>query len=387
MLVEFNPWWIGETDKDLEEFKRLKYRIVPRWLDDISKEPFSLNFIVGVRRVGKTLGIKLLIRELLRSKNPYSIFYFSCDVLEDYKDLLNVLNEYFELRKKKGIESSYIFLDEITLLDDWWRAIKYMVDRHKFDRNVVVLLGSASIMLAQHFETFGGRMGKGKIIEVLPLSFGEFYGLFYDEYFDELGERVFRRYIETGGLLCTLNGRLEPHEFVSLIKADIKRIERSTEITRDILREIMLKAPSACSYHAIANDLGVSVNTVREYVEILSDLFLLLEVKHMGLDGRIHPRKEKKFVIRDPFLVRAVSIWTRSEVRKDFLYEWIVQEHLFRRFGEVYYYRNKYEIDCIANGLKVEVKAGKPHRKYPKDVIVLGEKDIPRFLFEIQKRF
>ena len=39
----------------------------------------------------------------------------------------------------------------------------------------------------------------------------------------------------------------------------------------------------------------------------------------------------------------------------------IVQAHLYRKFCEIYYYRNKYEIDCIAGNLKVEVKAGKPY--------------------------
>jgi len=383
MIVEFNPWWIGETDKDLEEFEKLEYKLIPTWIRKVSVEPFSLNFVVGVRRVGKTLGIKLLIRDLLKNVNPYAIFYFSCEVLEDYRDLIDVLNDYFELREKKGVKTSYIFLDEITLLEDWWRAIKFMVDRHKFERDVVVLLGSALIMLTQHFETFGGRMGKGRVVEVLPLSFREYYGLFYDEYFNEIGCRVFERFIDTGGFLCALNGKLEAYELVSLIKADIKKIERTTEIARDVLREIMLKAPSACSYHAIANDIGVSTNTVREYVEILRELFLLLEVKYMGLDGRVYPRKEKKFVIRDPFLVKATSIWTKSEVKKDFLYEWIVQEHLFRKFGEVYYYRDRYEIDCLAGNLKVEVKAGKPHRRYPKGVTILGEDDIPKFLFEL----
>ena len=35
------------------------------------------------------------------------------------------------------------------------------------------------------------------------------------------------------------------------------------------------------------------------------------------------------------------------------LYEWIVQSHLKRRFGGVYYYRNSYEIDVIAGNLKI----------------------------------
>jgi len=104
---------------------------------------------------------------------------------------------------------------------------------------------------------------------------------------------------------------------------------------------------------------------------------------YKGVDNLVHERKEKKFIIRDPFLTKAIGLWCRKEVRKDFLYEWIVQEHLYRKYGEVYYYKNKYEIDCIADSLKVEVKAGKPYRKYPRNVIVLEEEDIPRFLIEL----
>jgi len=102
----------------------------------------------------------------------------------------------------------------------------------------------------------------------------------------------------------------------------------------------------------------------------------------MGMDGKIYMRKEKKIIVSDPFLARALGIWSRIDIRKDFLYEWMVQEHLYRRFDEVYYYRNRYEIDCIAGNLKIEVKAGKPHRRYPRGVMILGEDDIPQFLMK-----
>jgi hypothetical protein len=36
-------------------------------------------------------------------------------------------------------------------------------------------------------------------------------------------------------------------------------------------------------------------------------------------------------------------------------------------------------VDCIAGELKVEVKKGKPHRRYPKQVLVL-EENLPTFL-------
>ena len=75
--------------------------------------------------------------------------------------------------------------------------------------------------------------------------------------------------------------------------------------------------------------------------------------------------------------------WSGAELREDALYEWLVQEHLYRKFGEVYYYRNSYEVDAISGNLKVEVKTGKAHRRYPRNVIVLEREDVPFFLLEL----
>jgi predicted AAA+ superfamily ATPase len=57
-----------------------------------------------------------------------------------------------------------------------------------------------------------------------------------------------------------------------------------------------------------------------------------------------------------------------------------VQSHLKRKFGEVFYYRNSYEIDVIAGNLKIEIKSKRAHRNYPKDVIILDENNLPLFL-------
>ncbi len=60
-----------------------------------------------------------------------------------------------------------------------------------------------------------------------------------------------------------------------------------------------------------------------------------------------------------------------------------MQLHLLLKFNEVYYYKDSFEIDALAGNLRVEVKAGKPHRRYSKDVIILDEKDIPIFLLDL----
>jgi len=56
---------------------------------------------------------------------------------------------------------------------------------------------------------------------------------------------------------------------------------------------------------------------------------------------------------------------------------------MFRKYGKVYYYRNAYEIDVVVDSLRVEVKAGKPHRRYPKNVQVVDREKLLFFLLEL----
>lgn len=121
--------------------------------------------------------------------------------------------------------------------------------------------------------------------------------------------------------------------------------------------------------------------TVREYLEFLLDL--LLTVAPLRRDDAVIYRKEKKVFVRDPFALRTFASWAGASFLESALVEGIVQEHLYRRFGEVYYYRNHYEIDAVAGGLRVEVKTGKPHRRYPRGVNVLDEDSIPGFLVNL----
>ena len=200
------------------------------------------------------------------------------------------------------------------------------------------------------------------------------------------GEEIFYKYLETGGFLASLNGDLKIEELVSLIKADIKYLDRSTGIAREIIGALMDKAPSPVSFNSIAGEAGVSPNTSREYIELFEGLHVLLQILFMGGDGKIYSRKERKLAIRDPLLARSLAIWARREIKKDVLYEWIVQEHLYRKFGEVYYYRNRYEIDAISGNIKVEVKSGRAKGRYHRGVKVLSGKEVPQFLYELFQR-
>jgi predicted AAA+ superfamily ATPase len=152
-----------------------------------------------------------------------------------------------------------------------------------------------------------------------------------------------------------------------------------------VISSLLEKIPSALSYNSIANDIGISHNTVKEYIEFLQDL-LLFSIAYLRIDKQIIKRKEKKIFALDPFILGSMSAWTGRKFLESALYENIVQSHFLARFGEVYYFRNSLEIDIISGDLRVEIKAGKPHRKYPKGVIVLSEEDIPIFLIDLWTR-
>jgi len=389
-LEEYNPWWVHEEDPDVEEWRNLEYRYVPSWINELSLEPFSVNFLVGPRRVGKTLGVKLLINELLRGReNPYEIFYYDCTMLDDQNDLSAVLRTYLKLRETKGIKSSLIFLDEVTSVRNWWKAIIDLINRKKLKNDVVTVMGSVSVNLDRAVGYFSGRKGKGKVLEIMPLGFRDYYRLLtgVEDYFDGKGLDAFESYLKTGGYAAYLNRRIRKSDIVGALKADLRSLEREKdpEIAREILGAVISKAPSPLSYRELGEEAGVNRDTVRSYVSVLSELKVLLEIPFSQWGKEVVPKKNRKFAIRDPLMARAFAEWSQVKIEESVLYEWTVQEHLYRKFRKVYYFRSdNYEIDAVVPGMRVEVKSGKAGGRYPRDVILLGGNEVPRFLYGIE---
>jgi predicted AAA+ superfamily ATPase len=394
LILKQNPWLEGRKDYHIEKWESMKIRWVPRWINEVSLEPYSLNFIIGPRQTGKTTGIKLLINELLKKNAPESIFYFDCTLLTTTESLRKVLEEYLEIKKSEKVESSFIFLDEVTNLNGWWKIVKGYVDMGIFKDDVISISGSSSIKLKGEAELFPGRRGKGKDILVLPLTFKEFLEIKGVEIKSEkdiendmknlwkIEDKIrgeFKNYLKCGGFPLSINeDPTAEAQLIASIESELLRAGKSLELTQAIISSILRKAPSPLSFSTIGKDVGVSYKTVQEYIETLQRLFVLGSA--LFKQNRIKWGKERKFFFLDPFLAKTLSLWTGEKYLESAFYEWLVQAHLQRKFNSVYYFRNKFEIDCIANNLKIEVKVGKPHRNYPKEVLILDEKNLPLFL-------
>ncbi len=386
-----NPWWSDENweerDKHLKDWKNQKVRWIPTWIKRISLKPFSLNFIYGIRQLGKTTGIKLLIKEILNKENPFAVFFFDFELVSSIREFRKIIESYLEIRRKEKVDASFLFLDEVSSVREWWKLIKFLIDRGIFENDVVTVLGSSTLNIIKAPERFPGRKGEGREIKVLPLSFPEFtevkgYNPRKILYREDLMRELWEEYKQVGGFPKSVNRHKDAKEsFISAVISEARKHEKSTEIFEGMIETILRKIPSALSYHSIAKEIEISHKTAKEYVEFFEDSLIAKRV--YWKDKYSIKRKEKKIFFRDPFIYHAFSFWTGTKFLESALFEGIVQEHLLRKFGEIYYFKNSYEIDCIAGDLKIEVKAGKPHRKYPKGVKVLEEEDLPRFLLEL----
>lgn len=378
-LEILNPWWFGEKDNDLEKWEKQRIKWVPKWVEGLSLKPFSLNFIIGPRQVGKTTGIKLAIKSLIENGiEKEKVIYLNAELLPE----LGKFEETLISVSRKNF--SFIFIDEATSLENWWMPLKGLIDAGVFKKSSITVSGSMSLKLKKQAELFPGRTGGGKVVEVMPLSFGELVKVLNVGGKTSKIREAFETYVKYGGFPASLNYLEDFYvEWVKAFESDLLKTGLSIKTSYQVFSSLLTKLPSPVSYQSVAGDIGVSYKTVAEYLERFENLFVL-KLAYWKEGKRVDFKKEKKVFFRDPLILHALSFWTKEKFLDATLYENIVQEHLFRRFGEVYYYRDSFEIDCLAGDLKVEVKAGKPHRKYPKNLIILEEEDVPAFLLKLE---
>jgi predicted AAA+ superfamily ATPase len=395
-LARQNPWWTEkegiEKDEDVRKWEEGKIKWIPSLLEEISLKPFSLNFVFGPRQVGKTTLLKLLIRNLLaKGIEGERIFYFKCDKLANYKELDEVLKTYFEFRKAKGISSSFILLDEITFPTEWFRTIKYYVDVGEFKKDVLILTGSLSMHLKKEVELFPGRRGFGKDFIMLPLSFREFIKVFSPKlykklpkiekiekneifkklfvampFFDEI-EKLFEKYIAIGGFPLAVKNEsiteMVKESYWSWIKTDIAKIGRNEETLKRVAKAIVEKAPSAISLNSIAKEFEIGTHkTAFEYLDIMEKLYIVKILYYLDLQKLIASfKKNRKVCFMDPFFFHLFADICLSKLPEEsIILENIVASHLARKY-EVFYWKNKQEIDIIVkdkelNGFEVKWK-------------------------------
>ncbi|NPA75243.1 MAG: ATP-binding protein [Euryarchaeota archaeon] len=387
-LNDQNPWWIvGDAIKEDEKVREAfaKDRKLIYKFNEAGN-----HLIFGPKQVGKTTYFRLLIYDLIvnRGIDPRKIAYFSCEMLSGYTDILDVVKAIDIVSP----ECEYLFFDEISFVEDWQRAIKYLLDTGLLRGKSLYMTGSSSINLKK--ESFPGR--NLTLREFLPLSFRNFAILFgstelinilktlsfefvgisemYTKakklipFQDELNT-LFYKFLECGGFPRAFyeymeNGKISEYTYDTYwrwIIYDIAKIGRSEKITHGTLRGVLKNYGTRFSLSSIAKETEIgSHTTVREYLEILEDLYIIRNVHSYDISRHtlIH-RKMRKAYFVDPFIYHVVQRMVYGVNRADYpaLVEGVVAEAVARRVGtNVGFHYGKKEIDVCFGEFGIEVK-------------------------------
>ncbi|MBU5678756.1 MAG: ATP-binding protein [Candidatus Aenigmatarchaeota archaeon] len=417
LIREQNPWWISkdrilEDDKIKEAFSRNSKLLY-------SFERKSNMLFFGPRQTGKTTYFKLLIYDLLFNKgiDPKKVFYFSCEMLRNFEEIIELvrkLDMFIEGEK-------YVFLDEISFVENWERAVKYILDSPLSKEKIFYITGSSSLALKK--ESFPGRAIEIK--EFLPLSFRSFINIFGSEelkknlekinfinlnevfgkakkmffYIDELN-KLFFKYLKCGGFPRAFyelmeNGDIKEETYDIYWKwliHDIAKINRSEKIVSGLLLGILKNYSTKFSLSSIAKEVEIGSHvTVREYLEILEDLFVIKNFHTFDLNKKLVVyRKMRKVYFIDPFLYHVIQrkLTGKKEIENyEKIVEGIVVENLTRCIKDklkIGFYHNKKEIDiCFGDfGIEVKWQEGVSFKDFPKVDIknkIILSKDILNF--------
>jgi len=391
LLQQHNPWWFREEmildDEKIREYEKVAYRYIPPILAEYPEDTDAILTLRGPRQIGKSTSIKLLIRKLLLElKVPKRyVFYFSLDRIEDFDQLYELVNCYLREVRPTCPQRLHIFLDEISFVREWQRGIKALADEGKL-RNVTLLLtGSNLLDIREGAESMPGRRGKLPKVdfEQLPMTFAEFChltepGIEPDdtgslEYHKDLLLHRFREYLITGGFPLSVNlffsnGQISSYVYqlyLSWIDGDIGRSGKLVRNLYQIMSRVLAHMSTGVSWYRLSRESGIASHaTVQEYINILERMYVMRSVPFIDLSSRLPMyRKNKKLYLQDPLIFHCFSaresgisdnFFTESQrflnapERESKLVESVVGMHIFRHYGNCFYWQGPREIDFVA---------------------------------------
>ena len=361
-LIEWNPWWENKQLIDnLTGSPRPSYDMLVK-----SVKIKEITIITGVRRSGKSTLMYQMIENLF-SKNidPKQILFINLEDKVLSKDSLEEI--YLAYRKDVNPDKkAYIFLDEIHKREGWENWIRKKYDLKTNDK--FVISGSCSYLLKKEYSTL--LTGRNLTFEVLPSGFNEFL-LFKNI---NINKKDVKNGIVLEGTKNSIIKKLDEYfniggfpeiEFKEkdyqmkilkqyfddiLFKDIIDRFNLNSQKTEDLAMFFITNFTGLVSLRNIRNSLGLSYDTIKEYLSYFKDAFLFFTLDYFSYSLKEQKTMASKIYCIDNGLRNAVSFKFSRDFGK--LAENLVFVELKRRAAEFYYWTNlKEEVDfVIKNG-------------------------------------
>lgn len=353
-----NPWWQDpewhKRDRQLIRLAQAPFHYAPRPLDGV--RPGVVYTLLGPRRVGKSTAVKGKIRELIESGHPpRRVVYYTCDLLESVDELAGLVETVYDEARPGGLLDGpdapfYIFLDEVSAVQKWQRAIKDLHDTTRLEEDCLVLTSSSVRDLRAGGELLPGRRGRAMDRDrlLLPMSFRAFVAavdprlllptggftpaelvaaadpqsLLHQELLRprtrEAAEPLrawLEVYARIGGFplavadYLTSDARdiLAPTfvELWDVIRGDLNQYHevRDTRLPLKILERLALNTANPVSWSRLAKEASTTVPTVQRYVDLFRDAYLFVVLQRWD-HGVPALKADKKIYPMDPLIGR-----------------------------------------------------------------------------------
>ncbi len=339
---------LDEADDDLGVDREVLHKI------ELRKD--LITTIQGVRRSGKSVFMKQIIEKFsIESESIYINFEDPrlSDLL-DYK-LLDLVVSFHEKDKRKNY---YYFFDEIQNVTNWEKWLHIQVAKKK---RYFIISGSNSKLLAGSLGT--ALTGRHLSVEVFPFTFQE-----YKKY----TSREFEQYLVEGGFPLALSvdrpKALLKDYFSDIIERDVKKqvAARSSRMLLQLAKALFESAGSEISLRSFARTFETTADTVKIYIEAFEACYLILSCPYFTYSERKSLVRSKKYYPIDNGLREAIITKSGKDEGKRFeIYIFIT---LRKRYQQVFYWRNKKEIDFIietADGVQpIQVSIGEAKKRH-----------------------
>lgn len=266
-----------------------------------------IKVVTGIRRSGKSYLLRVLFRNFLLLHGVKEDHVIELD-LENRRNKKyrepDALMEFIDQQMTDG-EMYYILLDEIQLVPEFEDVLNSYLCIKNAD---VYVTGSNSRFLSKDVITeFRGR---GEEIHITPLTFAEYRSA----HPDKESQQVLKEYLTYGGLpyVCT-----EPDEqkkmnylkglFEKTYLTDIKERYkiRGVEVMDELLDVVASCVGGLTNPSKIANTFqsakgeNVHKNTIKEYLEMLEDSFIITHCMRYDIKGRKYIDTPQKYYFED----------------------------------------------------------------------------------------
>ena len=355
ILSDWNYWF-----KSLPEtYTRKSYE------EEIAKKSLAGEVIVikGVRRSGKsTLLINEIKRLISNGTDVKNILFVNFEdqrfrMFDEQTLLEDIKNVYLEYIKPVG--DIVIMLDEVQNVNAWEQ---WVLKEYELSCNRLYVTGSNSHLLGAEFGT--ALSGRYLDIEVFPLSFKEyldFNGIQIHSKPELLHHKMtlqqhFNSYMKHGGFPKTVllgdealkKDTIKSYYDSILLKDIVARYKlKNYQVLNELALLLLSNNASINAYNKLKNNFSSSFDTIRDYVEYLTNSYMILSIPKFDYSLKKQIANPKKFYAIDTGFSNSVSFSVSKKIGANL--ENIIFLELRRRDKEIHYYKTEKgrEIDFL----------------------------------------